>query len=440
MPVCPGLCGELAVTPLRVFLGSLPALPVDERLRRHLQPVYAWYSSRKRVKEQANEFIEIDLASCDMELLLRYSHVYYVRRQLFDESIEKQMTMLDTGKAPKMAEPSLLQCLAECNASIADRLQNEIKQMAVVKKGACVPGRRELSPTSPLEVYDFPCMMRLLEEDASAIDDVEMKARAYFPRGLVESKLQHLTHHLLGSSAKPALDKKEVKLFNRMIPPDYTKVGSVEKLRPFDVTAFFRFYGERINNVNTENYFKRSLWGHMYRKFATTPSYLAGISNYWAHHSGLDASFAAPAISPELATAACAQQSHFPALKLRTQFAYTSPESARQLWRTDAVIPLMRLFPLMGAWAAEDLAAGLVADAFWTQLSLSEEENLLQDSVLRNVRQFVDDMGDMYQSNKDGVLKRVVDSCKLVIPPLTAEERHVTSPQRDGKAIEGSEA
>ncbi|KEG14891.1 hypothetical protein DQ04_00271250 [Trypanosoma grayi] len=436
MAICPGLCGELAATPFRVFLGTLPALAVEERFLRQLQPVYAWYSTRKRVKEQANEFIEIDLASCDLELLLRYSHVYYVRRQLFDEAIDKQLTLLDTGKAPKMAEPALLQCLLGCNVAITERLQHEVQQLQAAKKAACVAGRRELDPNAPLEVYDYACMMRLVEEDVGGVEDAEMKARAYLPRDLVEAKMKHLTQQLMGSDAKVALEKKELKLFNRMIPPDYTKVGCVEKLRPSDVTSYFRFYGEHINKVNPENYFKRALWGHVYRKFATNSSFLRGASMYWARHSGLSPSAHATSMPQEVAVAVCKQQALFSAIKFRSQYVYTSPELARQLWRTDVVIPLLRLFPLIGARAAEDLAAGIVVDAFWASLPLGEDENLLHDTIIRSVRQFVDEIGNTYEVNVDGVLKRVEEGCRVAVPQLTVEELQATTAKDNGKVLE----
>ncbi|KAF8286115.1 hypothetical protein BCY84_01116 [Trypanosoma cruzi cruzi] len=440
MSICPGLCGELAVTPFRVFLGTLPTLALEERFLRQLQPVYAWYSTRKRVKEQANEFIEIDLASCDLELLLRYSHVYYVRRQLFEEAIDKQLTLLDTGKAPKMTDPALLQCLHACNTDIGERLQYEVGQLQVAKKAACVPCRRELDPNAPLEVYDYTCMMRLVEEDVCGVEDAEMKGRAYLPRNLVESKVKYLTEKLLGSDAKGTLEKKEIKLFNRMIPPDYNKVGSVEKLRPCDVTAFFRFYGERINKAGTENHFKRSLWGHVYRKFATHPSFLRGISMYWARHSGLDTSSNATIMPEEIAAAVCKQQTLFSAIRFRSQYMYASPDLARQLWRRDVVIPLMRLFPLMGAPAAEDLAASVLVDAFWARLSVGEEENLLNDSIIRSVRQFVDEMSNMYEAGTEATLKRVEEGCKLAVPQLKAEEVQLMSPRNEDKAVEESTA
>lgn len=431
----PGLCGELTATPFRVFLGTLPTLAVEERFLRQLQPVYAWYSSRKRVKEQANEFIEIDLASCDPELLLRYSHVYYVRRQLFEELVDKQLTLLDTGKAPKMADPALLECLRSCNADIADRLNYEVRQLQMAKRAACVPGRRELDPNAPLEIHDYACMMRLVEEDTCGVEDAEMKARAYLPRDLVEAKVSYLTKRLLGSDAKGALDKKDVKLFNRMIPPDYVKVGSIEKLRPCDVTAYFRFYGERISKVNLENYFKRALWGHVYRKFATHPSFLQGISMYWARHSGLDTSTHANTMPKELASAVCHQQSLFSAIKFRSQYSYTSPDIARQTWKRDVVIPLMRLFPLVGAQIAEDLAAGILVEAFWSGLSLGEDADLFGDSLARSVRQFVDEVGNTYEVTADAVLKRVEDGCKVAVPKLTEEEFQAVDAKYDGKVL-----
>ncbi|RNE99009.1 hypothetical protein TraAM80_08450 [Trypanosoma rangeli] len=433
MTICPGLCGELAVTPFRVFLGTLPTLALEERFLRQLQPVHAWYSSRKRVKEQANEFIEIDLASCDLELLLRYSHVYYVRRQLFDEAIDKQLTLLDTGKAPKMAEPAMLQCLHACNTDIGERLHYEVMKLQASKKAACVPNRRELDPSLPLEIYDYTCMMRMVEEDMCGVEDAEMRARSYLPRSLVEAKVQHLTEKLLGSDAKGALEKREIKLLNRMVPPDYIKVGCVEKLRPCDVTAYFRFYGERISKASTENYFKRALWGHVYRKYATTPSFLRGISMYWARHSGLDTSAHATTMPQDLAVAVCKQQTLFSAIKFRSQYMYASPDLARQLWRRDVVIPLMRLFPLMGAQAAEDLAASVLVDAFWARLPISDEENLLNDSIVRLVRQFVDETSNIYEASTEAVLKRVEEGCRLAVPHLTAEEVQRMNPTQDEK-------
>nr|CCC48572.1 conserved hypothetical protein [Trypanosoma vivax Y486] len=429
MPLCPGLCGEMAALPYRVFLGTLPVPAVEERFLRQLQPVFAWYTTRKRVREQANEFVEIDLASCDLELLLRYTHVYYVRRQLFDEAIERQISLLDSGKSPQMADAGLLQCLTVCNSFITDRLQHEARILERAKRAAVVPGRRELNPTSALSAYDFPCMMRLVEEDTAGVADAEMKARSYLPRQLIDSKLRHLTEQLLGSDAKPALEKREMKLLNRILLPDYTRVGCVEKLRPFDVTSYFRFYGERIANLKSDNYFKRALWGHAYRKFATSPSFLRGISLYWARYSGLDACSESSLMPIELATAVCQHQVLFPATRFRSQYVYTSSENARQLWRTDVVIPLVRLFPLMGARAAEDLAAGVLMDAFWARLPLDEGENLLQDSFLRSVRQFVDQMGHMYEVNLEDVLKHLEEGCKVAIPPLTEAETVSTLPQ-----------
>ncbi|ORC90776.1 uncharacterized protein TM35_000072000 [Trypanosoma theileri] len=433
MVICPGLCGDLAVTPFRVFLGTLPSLAVEERFLRQLQPVYAWYGSRRRVKEQASEFLEIDLASCDLELLLRYSHVYYVRRELHAAAVERQFGLLDGGRAAVVAPPALLECLRAGNAAAAPRHRHEAQRLRAVKAATGGPGRRELDPAAPLEPHDYACMMRLAEEDAAGGPEAEMQARAFLPRDLVEAKAKDLTQRMMAADARSTLDKKEAKLFNRIIPNDYVRVGSVEKMRPCDVTAYFRFYGERISKVNTENYFKRALWGHIYRKFATHPSFLKDISMYWARHTGLDPNSLETTMPQELAVSVCKQQNLFPATKFRSQYLYTSPELARQSWRSDVVIPLLRLFPLMGARAAEDLAASVLVDSFWADLSLGEEDNLLKDTLIRTVRHFVDEVGNMYEVNTDAVLKRVEEGYKIAVPNLTSEELHVENAEGDDK-------
>lgn len=440
MSIFPGLCGELAATNYRVFLGTLPTLAIEERFLRQVQAVFPWYASRKRVKEQANEFLEIDLASCDPELLLRYTHVYYARRQIYDELVDRQLTLMETGKAARVADTALLNCLAEVNAAVTPRLHYELHALQQAKKGCRVPQRRELNPDAPLEAHDYLCMMRVVEEDAYGVPDAEMQARAYLPRDLLEAKAKELAGLFFagtsqsGSSSsitsagaalakkRAALDKKDQKLLQRMIPSDYTKVGSVEKLRPVDVTTLYRFTGERLCGQPADKFFARCLWAHVFRKVATHPAYLQRASLYWARHSGLDRQSASSTMPAELAAAVCAQQTLFPALKFRSQYLYTSPDMARQQWRADHVVPLLRLFPLLGAPAAEDLAAQMVVEGEWAKLGLAPDANLLQDAVLRNVKDMVESMASLYESNVDAVLKRVEEGAKTVCPPLSEQE------------------
>jgi hypothetical protein len=440
MAIFPGLCGELATTNYRVFLGTLPTLAVEERFLRQVQAVFSWYASRKHVKEQASEFLEIDLASCDPELLLRYTHVYYARRQIYDELVDRQLTLIETGKAAKVADTALLNGLAEVNAAITPRLHYELRMLQQAKKGCRVPHRRELSPDAPLEAHDYLCMMRIVEEDTCAVPDAEMQARAYLPRDLLEAKAKELAGILFtgaspssadshafapakkGGAGGAALDKRDQKLLQRMIPGDYSKVGSVEKLRPVDVTTLYRFFGERLCGQPADKFFTRSLWAHVFRKVATHPAYLQGASLYWARHSGLDRHAAASTMPADLAAAVCTQQGLFPALKFRSQYLYTSPDMARQQWRADHVVPLLRLFPLLGAPAAEDLAAQMVVEGEWAKLGIAPDANILQDAVLRSLRDMVGQMSSLYETNLDAVLKRVEDGAKVTCPPLSEKE------------------
>ncbi|EPY22798.1 hypothetical protein STCU_04176 [Strigomonas culicis] len=436
----PGLTADMTAVPYRVFLGTLPALGVEQRFLRQLQAVFPWYTSRKRVKEQANEYIEIDLASCDPELLLRYTHVYYVRRQLYEELMEKQLTLIETGKATRVPDPALQACLLDCNSRVAPRLEYERFLLAQAKRGCCVPGRRELAPDAPLDAHDLLCMMRVVEEDACGIADAEMQAKSFLPRDVVEGKARALAAMLVGGEA-PRLDKKEAKLLQRMIPADYTKVGSIEKLRPLDVTALYRFTGERTCRVPAEAFFKRSLYGHVFRKYATDPAYLRSISMYWARQSGLDPVSPLSTMPHELALAVAQQQTLFPALRFRAQYLYTSPDVARQQWRVESVVPLLSLFPVFGAHAAEDLAASVIVEHEWRKLQLKDDENPTQENVVRHVRRVVDEVSALYDSNLDGVLRRVEEGVKAVCPPLSEVE--ITT-MRDGLAQktveEGAEA
>lgn len=443
MSILPGLCGDVAATNYRLFLGTLPTLAVEERFLRQVQPVFPWYASRKHVKEQASEFLEVDLASCDPELLLRYTHVYYARRQLYDELVNRQLTLLETGKSAKVADGALLTCLAEVNVSITPRLQYELHLLQQAKRDCQVPQRRELSPDTPLEAHDLLCMMRVVEEDVAGVPDAEMQARAFLPRDVVEAKAKELAAMFFGhgssggagsaaASKKGAgggLDKKDQKLLQRMIPGDYAKVGAIEKLRPLDATALFRFTGERVCGQPADKSFTRFLWGHVFRKVATHPLYLQRASLYWARHSGLDPQSAATTMPADLAAAVCLQQSLFPALKYRSQYLYTSPDMARQQWRSDHVVPLLRLFPLLGAPAAEDLAAQLVVEGEWAKLGIAADANLLQDTLLRQLRDVVEQMSSLYESNADAVLKRVQEGAKVLCPPLS---------ERDSLALRGA--
>ncbi|CCW61558.1 unnamed protein product [Phytomonas sp. EM1] len=431
MSICPGICGELAVAPYRLFLGTLPELSVEKRFLRQFHAVFPWYALRKRVREQSNEFIEIDLAACDPELILRYAHVYYSRRQVQDELIEKQMTTLETGRPINLADASLLECLTGCDALISRRLEYELHQMQKAKRACNVPHRRELNPEDILEPHDYLCMMRVVEEDMCGVKDAEMKARAYLPRGLVECKAHEFIGTLLGDMVPQkeggcSLDKKDQKLLQRLIPIDYAKVGCVQKLRPVDVTTYYRFVGERLNRFDPiKQYFKRCLYGHVCRKMATHPGYLRSISMYWARHSGLDPVSTLTTMSLELAEAVCVQQSLFPALKFHSQFLYASPDLMRQTWRTGRVIPLMRLYPLLGAAAAEDLAAGMVVEAEWARLSLSSQSAPFQESVLYTMREAIEQASDWYISNLGALLDRVQEGVKVICPPLSEKEKEL---------------
>ncbi|CAD2217976.1 hypothetical protein AGDE_05227 [Angomonas deanei] len=264
-------------------------------------------------------------------------------------------------------------------------------------------------------------MMRIVEEDACGVEDAEMKARAFLPRALIDRKAAKLVEHLIGKSDF-TLDKKDQKTLSRLVPGDYTKVGCVEKVRPVDVATVFRFVGERGAKLPAGEYFKRALWGHAFRKYATHPAYLSSISSYWAKECGLDKESALSTMPMDLAKAVTLQQNLFPAHKYRAQYLYCSTDIARQQWKSDSVIPLLRLFPTLGSQCAEDLAASVIVDSEWSKLKLTEDDNPTQEGVVREVRRIVEEAGSLYDSNIDGILNRVEEGVKMCCPQLTEDE------------------
>lgn len=423
----PGLCGDIAPVALRVFLGTQPVLAMEQRLLRQMQVVYPWLASRKRVKESGNEFIEVDLASIDAELLLRYSHVFFLRRQVHDEMIEKQLALLESGKPPKAAELSVTQGLNDIHRSVSKRVLHEVSQLAAKKPQCNVAGRRELDPQAPFQSFDLLTMMRVAEQDASPeIEDVERQCRAFLPVDRVHEGAAALAREVFAENErKPQLDKKDLKLWGRHHTPDYGKVGSVQKYRPQEVAAYYRFFGERI--VATPSAFRRSLWGNIFRKIAMTPSHLTSISRYWALHSGLDTQQeggdCTPANLPvDLAIAACRAEGMFPGLSFRNLFMYSSVDVARQQWRLETFTPLMRLFPLLGQQASDEALAFILVEDFWASITATDGASglTISDAVVRAAKQFVEDCSGLYDSNVDGLLVKAQASALRVMPEPVA--------------------
>jgi hypothetical protein len=424
----PGLIGDIAPAAYRLFLGTQPTLAVEQRLTRQMQTVYPWLASRKRIKEAGSEFLELDLASIDAELVQRYAHVFFVRRQIHDEMIEKQLTSIESGKPPKAAELSITQGLNDIHRSVSKRIHHEIG-LAAAKKPLCnVTGRRELEPNAAFQAHDLLTMMRVCEEDASpGLTDVESQCRAYLPVDRVHEAAAALAREFFGDNeCKAQLDKKELRLWGRHHAPDYNKVGCVAKYRPLEVAAYYRFFGERA--VMTNSNFRRSLWGNVFRKAATTPSYLTSISRYWALHSGLDGkgSEATPTNLPmELAVAACQSEGLFPGLNFRNLYMYSSVDVARQLWRVETFTPLMRLFPLLGQQASDEALSFVLVEDFWATLCASHGSSglVINDAVIRAAKQFVEDSVLLHETNVDGLLNKVHTCALRVMPdPFAAEE------------------
>lgn len=482
MTLAPGLCAEFPATPLRLFLGTLPSKKVEQRLSRDLLPVHAWFASRKRVKEQANEFLELDLASCDAELMLRYCGIPFIRRYLFHELVDRQLTLIETGKAAPLPDIGLAKCLEDCmSTAVAPRMEFELEQLrrwprangnmengGITHQNDNVSGGVSSSfPSSsssnvssaPVEAHDLLFLMREVENRTYPLaPDAEMQARPFFPKQRVQAgaeALVRLFQHQGGSAApSPVLsDKKDVRLLQRQSPGDAVRIGGVEKMRPADVTAYFRFVGERLvfpaagggsskkKGVDTPapaSFFRQALMGNVFKKIATHPAYIESLSTYWSREAGWEepgsnpsdvpsssSSSSFPAsLPPTLSRAVCGQQTMFPALKWRAQYLYTSPDIARRRWRTEnTTIPLMRLFPLLGRPAAEDLAAALVTESLWAKLGIStadgSDASPLQEHILRELKDHINRVSAAFERNPEELGTQMLEGAHLLCPPVT---------------------
>lgn len=484
MAFLPGICAEMPTMSFRLFLGTLPSKSVEHKLLVDCLPVHYWFSSRKRVKEQANEFLEMDMASCDPELMLRYCSIPFVRRHLFHELVDKQLSLLETGKAISLPDAPLVRSLEECIGVSSSQLEWEKKKLErppffslvnrrVDSSGVSMSDERARSNdlhTHMVEPCDLLYLMRQWERSHSFLgpgassvhhcekdeigeQDLEMRARAFLCKSRVQKSFFQLAslfsledptgmskngevkggkeEPLSSSSLVLPFEKKELKLFQRQYPKDVVKVGTSEKMRPGDVTAYYRFMGERLfskrppreggdkgKKSSPASFFYQALMGNVFQKIATHPMYLQSISMYWARECGLDPASSLSTMPLTLAKAVCAKQRLFPAMKLHAQFLYTSPDIARRQWRSDYVIPLLRLFPLLGKRMAEEMAASLVVDSIWASARISEEEeNPVEEIRLREIKKRMEAAADAFEHRPDEIHALIVEGAKVRCTP-----------------------
>ena len=424
----PGVCAEGAAIPVRVFLGTQPSLKVGQLLTRSMQPVYPWYVSRKRVKEQVNDFMELDGSSIDTDIMLQYAHVHYVRRHVVETLIEKQLSILDAGKPAKQADPVVTACLSELVSQSTGTVEQEFAVLGQTKATLGGPGRRELDPAGPMDRGDILCMMRCFEEDALGenMKDLESRCKPFFPVKRVQEYAMKLVSVFGEGTFK--LDKKDEKLLRKLIPSDYDKVGATDKLRPVDAIAYYRFIGEHAVAPQGST-FTKQLWGNVFRKIASHPKYMSSISQYWSITTGLDLNPPESQLPVEYCTAACAGLNRFPAIAFRTLESYSSETIARQRWSQDPYfVPCGRLFHMIGKSASEEALANVLVDGYWHRLGVSPSDNVLEERFVRSLRTFVEETSAMYGSNVDGLMGRVADSFKDAVPTLAAPEVDSTKP------------
>jgi hypothetical protein len=218
-------------------------------------------------------------------------------------------------------------------------------------------------------------------------------------------------------------------MINKNTPSDYDKVGAAPKLRPIDVTSRARFFGERTaaSDKVPADFIGRLMWAHVFRRFATNPAFLQHASAYWPLEAKIVDKAEKARLSLPLAKQVCRQQGLFAAHRFRAQYLYTSLDHTKQSWRTDSYVPLPRLLPILGHGVAEDLAASVLVDGWWSANietgNKDAEVNPLDDDAVRAIRSFVADSVRLHGENADVFLNRVVDSAKVALPALSEKEK-----------------
>lgn len=445
MSFLPGVCTSSAAVPYRLFLGTLPSKKIENALLNQFVPVHGWFSSRKRVKEHANEFFELDLSSCDAELILRYCDIPFIRQHVFQELVERQLTLLETSKKPiSLPEAGFAECLEEVMSTASQHVSAELAELLSVQKSCS----SSIIPQATGKVVDSD-LLYLMNTAATASTTcsvphgthIEMQARPFLCKNMVmESVIQlakafheeGLPFGATSSSSGPpkapfALEKRENTLLNRQIPADVVRTGAVEKLRPVDVSALYRFYGERLmqgKDNKGPSYFHQALVGNIFERFATNPVYLSSISMYWARYVGLDSDSSLSTLPDDISRASCGMQLAFPALKLRALHLYTSPDIARRSWRSQeaGLIPLFRLFPLFGRYAAENMAAFLVAESMWKKLPIQSNTNPLQKHVIQEIVSGVGKCAEAFDRNPEELKAFMLDGARQLFSCSEVEE------------------
>ena len=223
------------------------------------------------------------------------------------------------------------------------------------------------------------------------------------------------------------LDRKEEKLVNKFVGPDYAsmlKVGTVEKNSPSEVSTTFRAVGERMVNPKAPA-FTKSIIGHIFRRYAMQPSHLCSISQYWSIQGDVDKNPGQMVMPQGLAQAVCTAQLHNRALKYQLLHQYSSDELSKQTWRNSNFVPLIRLFSNLGYGVSEDLLAATLVDHLFEKrlkLDLGSTANLMEEETIREVQGFISEVTTMRESNPESLFNRFKDQFKDVMKPTLTED------------------
>lgn len=285
----PGLiASDVPASVSKVFLGQPPLKMVEQSLMRHLQSLWPWVASRRKLREEGNrEYWELDHATCDPEIMLRWSQTFYVRRAVYGDVLEKGLAFVKqrTDSGHTMAEPSeaMKDALRVIRGTmVGDRWEYEKLRMTHALQHADFPGRRELDRKLVFSTAHYLAARRYLEEDeivktyAGAVD-LERRAKQYFPMDRVEAHLEKLLSLYITTPGKlkAQLDKREQKSLTKQQAGDYLRPGYVQQYRPWEIVQLYKYNSQQ--RIQEESSYHRALWSHLFARMACHPGHLLHI-------------------------------------------------------------------------------------------------------------------------------------------------------------------
>ena len=441
---------------------------------RNLQSLYPWIASRRKVREENREYYELELgASCDAEIVLRWSQTYYARRKLFDHLMEYSNDYVKQriAKEGNLLDSSFLPILKTIRDELdKERLPYERRRMLHALRTAQVPMRRELNAShAELTNHHMLIARRYVEEDTLKNRfgligvNLEQKIKTYFRRDQVQNTLKRYMNMLLPEEGAECTVREE-KTLEKIVTPEYQRFGYIPQYRPLDIQFLFKHrvlnfmrcteivtprVGEKSLEKSSESLpdvaacdqvsvstlndrYRAYVYGNVFAKIALHPGRLLRDASPWydSFDTGNNNVARADLRDPDLSTlciAAEAMTNILPGSLLVPYLCLASPAQSVS-WMTDAfAVPLPRVLPFIGNALALDLFSRLNVEGAWRKLRISPESDLEDPDALQKIRALILSLNTV---NAASASASAVENVKELYGSLSAEEKNWMSSHR----------